>query len=79
MSSNEQTTAANGQQSLVELQPDESENADVDSALGDERSALTQSLRSSLRESIQENGRGMRNYGNGYRVLRGVAKALLYL
>ena len=59
MSSNEQTTAAHGQQALVELQPDENENADVDSALGDERSALTQSLRSSLRESIQENGRGM--------------------
>ena len=51
------------------LQPDDAEG-DVDSALGDDQSSLTQSLRSSLLESVQENGRGYHRYkstaGNYY-------------
>lgn len=51
------------------LQPDDTQG-DVDSALGDDRSSLTQSLRSSLLESVKENGRGYHRYkstaGNYY-------------
>lgn len=55
-SSNAETAPASGQ---AKTQPDDADQVDVDSAVGDDRSALTQSLRSSLRESIQEKGRGM--------------------
>lgn len=51
------------------LEPEESQG-DVDSALGDDRSSLTQSLRSSLLESVKENGREYHRYkstaGNYY-------------
>ena len=51
------------------LQPEEGQG-DVDSALGDDQSSLTQSLRSSLLESVTENGRGDHRYrstaGNYY-------------
>lgn len=51
------------------LQPEEAQG-DVDSALGDDQSSLTQSLRSSLLESVKENGRGYHRYksttGNYY-------------
>ena len=36
--------------------------AEVDSALGDDESVLTETLRSSLLESVKENGRGYHRY-----------------
>jgi hypothetical protein len=53
------------------LQPDDNIDNDVDSALGDDQSALTQSLRSSLMDSVKENGRNYHRYetragGPGY-------------
>ena len=40
----------------------EADTSDTDSALGDDISAYTQSLRSSLLESVRENGRGYHRY-----------------
>jgi SAM-dependent methyltransferase len=50
-------------QHTADIPPDE-DAADTDSALGDDLSAMTQTLRSSLLESVRENGRGYHRYSS---------------
>lgn len=53
---------ATDEQGQAALIPDETEQDNIDSALGDDHSSLTQSLRSNLLESVQENGRTYHRY-----------------
>ncbi|KAJ9615091.1 hypothetical protein H2200_001165 [Cladophialophora chaetospira] len=46
----------------ADIRPED--NSDVDSALGDDASVMTETLRSSLLESVRENGRGYHRYSS---------------
>ncbi|KIW65415.1 hypothetical protein PV04_07678 [Phialophora macrospora] len=50
-------------QHTANIPPDE-DTAETDSALGDDLSVMTQTLRSSLLESVRENGRGYHRYSS---------------